>query len=273
MDYEIGKNEYLRAASSPARKILAEILSLSCDESIWSGIPAVVGSTLFVLRGLSATNQMGCLEEACWDVFGTSGGLLIILEQLGKVLTKRPRPTYHAKNAEQKVWVYHGEWWSMPSGHTLRAAYLAHYLAVGTIAPPRLLRLRAGGSVFPAAPLLVWAALVGWSRVAKGRHYPGDCVVGWLLGHGLGLYLEGYAAPRFRCMAKIIGGFLFVPQWGAYYVVPLVKTFAANSSNGVQWAVGALVGLLFSLFYGRLALETVWKGQSSCLSNNWECSK
>ena len=165
-------------------------------------------------------------------------GLLIILEQFGKVLTKRPRPTYHAKNAEQKVWVYHGEWWSMPSGHTLRAAYLAHYLAVGTIAPPRLLSLRAGGNVFPAAPLLVWAALVGWSRVAKGRHYPGDCVVGWLLGHGLGLYLKGYAAPRFRCMSKIIGGFLFVPQVTSPLTSPLISPLISSVTSPGGRAAG-----------------------------------
>ena len=57
---------------------------------------------------------------------------------------------------------------SFPSGHTAAAALLA-----------TLVYLHFGGV---AAPLMVWAALVGVSRVLLGVHFPTDILAGAVLG-------------------------------------------------------------------------------------------
>lgn len=60
---------------------------------------------------------------------------------------------------------------SFPSGHTASAAAFSG--VVGQEIPG--LRL----------PLSVLAALVGFSRVYTGAHYPGDVLAGWALGRGV----------------------------------------------------------------------------------------
>ena len=70
---------------------------------------------------------------------------------------------------------------SLPSGHT--ASAFAFATAVGDTLP------RA------AAVLRVFAATVGYSRVHTGVHYPGDVVIGALVGAGLG-QATAYALDR-----------------------------------------------------------------------------
>ena len=61
---------------------------------------------------------------------------------------------------------------SFPSGHSASAAAFA--VAVGDVLPGLRLPLRAA------------AAVVGFSRVYTGVHYPGDVVVGAAVGAALG---------------------------------------------------------------------------------------
>jgi membrane-associated phospholipid phosphatase len=70
---------------------------------------------------------------------------------------------------------------SFPSGHT--AAAVAFATGVSRVLP-------AAG-----APLHLLAALVGYSRVHTGVHYPGDVVAGALLGAMIGGVTAGRTAP------------------------------------------------------------------------------
>jgi len=87
-----------------------------------------------------------------------------LLVQLVKRTTGRRRPS---TAAVCEALVHEPDRFSFPSGHAAAAMSLA-----------------AGyGLVFPqwAAPLLVVAALVGFSRVRLGVHYPSDVLVGQML--------------------------------------------------------------------------------------------
>jgi len=70
---------------------------------------------------------------------------------------------------------------SFPSGHS--AAAFAFATGVGNVSPTA------------AAPLRALAAVVGYSRVHTGVHYPGDVLVGALLGTTLA-QLTAYAVDR-----------------------------------------------------------------------------
>eukprot|EP00928_Gymnodinium_smaydae_P016814 TRINITY_DN16366_c0_g1_i1.p1 TRINITY_DN16366_c0_g1~~TRINITY_DN16366_c0_g1_i1.p1 ORF type:complete len:189 (+),score=7.93 TRINITY_DN16366_c0_g1_i1:339-905(+) len=86
-----------------------------------------------------------------------------------KLLIGRGRPPY----AQQSSFcIMNGDLYSWPSGHTMVAAGLLRRLV--EFALPK----------DPWGPYIVlfYAALVGWSRVAKGRHFPSDVAAGALLG-------------------------------------------------------------------------------------------
>ncbi|HVM70030.1 MAG TPA: phosphatase PAP2 family protein [Gaiellaceae bacterium] len=106
-----------------------------------------------------------------------------------KVLFQRDRPP--VANPEPGPLVALPHTYSFPSGHALVAFASATVLAA---AVPRL-RL----------PLFAVAALVAWSRVYVGVHYPGDVLAGALLGVALGLGVEAARRPL-REWARRDGG-------------------------------------------------------------------
>ncbi len=82
-----------------------------------------------------------------------------------KGMTSRPRPRGEVPAARR---LDHPESTSFPSGHTASAAAFSG--VVGQEMPGLWL------------PLNALAGLVGFSRVYTGVHYPGDVLVGWMVG-------------------------------------------------------------------------------------------
>ena len=72
--------------------------------------------------------------------------------------------------------------YSTPSGHATYAALLS-----GVLWPLLSKRWRVG--------LLVYLAMVGWSRIAAGMHFPADVLAGWGLGLGCVAFV-GMASRR-----------------------------------------------------------------------------
>jgi undecaprenyl-diphosphatase len=94
----------------------------------------------------------------------TSATVNLVVKQLGR----RPRPDREAEDVPEARQVRMPASRSFPSGHTAAAVAFAS----------------GAGRVWPAAgvPLHVLAALVAYSRVHTGVHYPGDVLAGALLG-------------------------------------------------------------------------------------------
>jgi undecaprenyl-diphosphatase len=116
-------------------------------------------------------------------------GLNSALVNLGfKFAARRARPDWDAAGvpAGRRVPMPHSA--SFPSGHA--ASAFAFATAVAQSQPPA------------AAPLLALAGTVGYSRVHTGVHYPGDVVIGSLIGATVGRFV-GSGLPR------LIG------RWGA----------------------------------------------------------
>jgi membrane-associated phospholipid phosphatase len=88
-----------------------------------------------------------------------------------KPLGRRRRPDRVAQNVPLARHVRMPASRSFPSGHS--AAAFAFATGVGHVLPPA------------AVPLRALAALVSYSRVHTGVHYPGDVVIGALIGTAL----------------------------------------------------------------------------------------
>lgn len=100
----------------------------------------------------------------------TLGATSLVVNAIVKRLRPRTRPVHHVVpvgRRSRRIPTSN----SFPSGHAASAAAFAE--AVGYEAPGL------------AVPLRALAALVGFSRVATGAHYPSDVVAGSLLGWGV----------------------------------------------------------------------------------------
>ena len=159
---------------------------------------------------------------------------------------QRTRPTYAEQGTFYSVI---GECFSFPSGHTMRAFYVAFWLNHSLFVKSLdLIQCR-------ARDVLPWAIGVGIARVAKGRHYPLDvavgAVVGSLLGHGVENVLDGPA----RTVFKTVCGIYIVLNWGWMVVVPIV-----NSRIGLdykKWTNKITTAIAFYLFASILLIMTI----------------
>ncbi|MGI6251662.1 MAG: phosphatase PAP2 family protein [Anaerolineaceae bacterium] len=148
-----------------SKKLLRSFLSIishSCDSWYW-----LIGLFLLWALGDAVWKERAVL----WAV-----GLVILAAfvLLIKFLVRRPRPE--------------GEWGqiyrdtdphSFPSGHAARAALIAVLIVKLT-----------GGWL--AIVVIMWAILVGWSRIALKLHYLSDVLIGWLIGVVSGLLASQY---------------------------------------------------------------------------------
>jgi undecaprenyl-diphosphatase len=130
---------------------------------------SVVGTTVFALV---LCIYWWCQAERRSDATALAIGLAVsaALGQALKYIFCRHRP-------DLLPWLAAAEGWSFPSGHTLNAVTLAGLLAylIGR-------RLSGWRRVALAVALLLWAVLVGLSRIYLGVHYPSDVLASLAVG-------------------------------------------------------------------------------------------
>ena len=196
VDSALGERIYRGVQASWLLKIVATIFSISGDEAIWYAVPSVIITSTYAVsvaaaavRAADGVLPSGCAEQALCDLFG-SASICGLAESLAKLAVRRPRPQYAPQRAQYSL---PGEHFSLPSGHSMRSAYLAYWLSRNAHAAILLRALGLGP--LPLLPALAWAGLVATARVAKGKHFPLDCLLGLLFGLALGAVVEGPDEP------------------------------------------------------------------------------
>jgi signal peptidase II len=103
--------------------------------------------------------------------------------------------------------------YSLPSGHSTYTA-----LVIGALWPLMGRRGRIG--------LVLYAALVGWSRIAAGMHFPADVLAGWGLGWictALAGWLIPLGAPMWQSARRTSVWVWFLVAAGAVTIDQLAK--------------------------------------------------
>lgn len=163
--------------------LAATIANLLVDDPVY-----IIGLSIGWLGTLFARNMGFLSEDSCapeaWNEMYFCFMMWSATESAIKLITQKPRPAYTENTAAKRGILIPGDQFSFPSGHTLRAFGTARVIfnnpvvAIG-FGTPELLG-SAHGNI--ATTLLWFAAVVGWSRVALGKHSPVDVLGGMALG-------------------------------------------------------------------------------------------
>jgi undecaprenyl-diphosphatase len=164
------------------------------DPSVWLGTIEKLGAVWIVLAvALGLLQRRGPRWTVGIAVLTAVATFVADSLALGvKDLTNRPRP-FEAHPQIHPLYVVHSS--SFPAGHAATAfagAALLSFLA------PRL-----------APAFVALAALIAWSRVYDGVHYPSDVLAGAVLGA-----LVGVAAAAAARLVERRGDSRFRPAWG-----------------------------------------------------------
>lgn len=123
---------------------------------------------LYILFGLTVLLLDGSRGQDFFTTAVCAYGLEVVLYLLFKNTIKRDRPSVSLDHFD--AWIVPSDKFSFPSGHTAAAFVFACMVA----------------NFYPdfALVTLIWAVLVGLSRVIQGVHYPSDIIAGAALGIG-----------------------------------------------------------------------------------------
>jgi len=199
-------------ASRSGWQHLATAASLCLDEVVWFPSTLLLAlahvAAAALAPGIHARLLGGAPArlsvDAYHDVVMITG-----LTCLLKLLTMRPRPAYAKQEA---FYIVNGDRFSFPSSHAMFATALAR-VATG----------QRGTSVVCKVAGLVGIAVIGWSRVAKGRHYPSDVAAGTVLGALLAeVALRGLHSVLAAC--RFAFALVFLCEVVLVLVVPRLRT-------------------------------------------------
>ena len=165
---------YRAVARTPTPRLDAAMRRLS-DAANYSRLSIAAAAILAVTGG---DRGRRAAASGLASIAATATVVNVVVKPFGR----RHRPDRVAGNVPPERHVRMPQSRSFPSGHTAAAVAFASGV----------------GSVLPAAalPLHALAALVGYSRVHTGVHYPGDVVAGALLGAIVSDLATGMLARR-----------------------------------------------------------------------------
>jgi undecaprenyl-diphosphatase len=139
------------------------------------------GSAIWIALAL----LIGFLHRSRWpavtQVLLAMGLTFFMTDYVAKPFFNRARP--FESYADSRVYGYKPTTRSFPSGHA--AGAIAGAYALGRLAPDA------------RAIFWIFAALIAFSRVYLGVHYPADVVAGGVLGLGVAMFVVGGTRWRF----------------------------------------------------------------------------
>lgn len=201
--------EARRGAASPWTEALRELgaVDRAVYEAVANTATPLLDRPLRRLSNAANHSRLWMVIAAAIAVLGGSRGRRAAVEgvvaigvasaaaNLGvKPLSGRPRPHLRVRDPEGPRHVRMPASTSFPSGHAASAFAFAY--AVGRHLP------------MLAVPIRLLAGTVAYSRVHTGVHYPGDVVIGSILGAGTAAMIAGASdraealGGRRRCMSR-----------------------------------------------------------------------